>query len=69
MYLLVKRLGFDREINDCLGLLKVRLRCHESNHVLNIAYVALAGGTRLEHLEFLRSDEAVDRRPGSPADS
>ena len=57
VHLLVKRLGLDREINARLGLLKVHLPYHESDHVLNIAYNLLAGGTRLEHLEYLRNDE------------
>ena len=54
---LVNRLGLDREANDRLGLLKVHLPYHESDHVLNIAYNLLAGGTRLEHLQVLRNDE------------
>jgi hypothetical protein len=29
----------------------------ESDHVLNIAYNLLAGGTCLEHLELRRNDE------------
>ena len=53
VHLLVKRLGLDRAINDGLPLLKVHLPYHESDHVLNIAYNLLAGGTRLEHLELL----------------
>ena len=57
VHLLVKRLGLDRAINDRLGLLKVHLPYYESDHVLNIAYNLLAGGTRLEHLELLRNDE------------
>ena len=57
VHLLVKRLGLDRAINDRLDLLKVHLPYRESDHVLNIAYNLLAGGTRLEHLEFLRNDE------------
>ena len=57
VHLLVRRLGLDRAINDRLGLLKVHLPYHESDHVLNIAYNLLAGGTRLEHLELLRNDE------------
>ena len=36
---------------------KVHLPYHESDHVLNIADNLLAGGTRLEHLELLRTDE------------
>jgi len=58
IHLLVKQLGLDQAINDGLGLLKVHLPYHESDHVLNIAYNLLAGGTCLEHLELLRSDEA-----------
>lgn len=58
MHLLTKRLGLDRAIDDQLGLLKVHLPYHDSDHVLNIAYNLLAGGTCLEHLELLRSDEA-----------
>ncbi|NBS93614.1 MAG: IS1380 family transposase, partial [Betaproteobacteria bacterium] len=57
VHLLVRRLGLDRSINERLGLLKVHLPYHESDHVLNIAYNLLAGGTRLEHLELLRNDE------------
>jgi len=58
IHLLVKQLGLDQAINDGLGLLKVHLPYHESDHVLNIAYNLLAGGTCLEHLELFRSDEA-----------
>ncbi len=58
IHLLVKQLGLDQAINDGLGLLKVHLPYHESDHVLNIAYNLLAGGTCLEHLELLRCDEA-----------
>lgn len=57
VHLLVKWLGLDRTIDDRLDLLKVHLPYHESDHVLNIAYNLLAGGTRLEHLEHLRNDE------------
>jgi hypothetical protein len=56
-HLLVKWLGLDQAINERLDLLKVYLPYHESDHILNIAYNLLAGGTRLEHLEFLRNDE------------
>jgi hypothetical protein len=58
IHLLVKRLGLDAAIDAGLGLLKLHLPYHESDHVLNIAYNLLAGGTCLEHLELLRSDEA-----------
>jgi hypothetical protein len=58
IHLLVKRLGLDQAIDSHLGLLKIHLPYHDSDHVLNIAYNLLAGGTCLEHLELLRSDEA-----------
>lgn len=55
---LVQKLGLDQAIDRRLLLLKMHLPYHESDHVLNIAYNVLAGGTCLEHLEYLRSDEA-----------
>jgi Transposase DDE domain group 1 len=58
IHLLVKKLGLDRAIDGCLNLLKLHLPYHDSDHVLNIAYNLLAGGTCLEHLELRRSDEA-----------
>jgi hypothetical protein len=58
MHLLVRRLGLDDAINRSLGLLKIHLPYHDSDHVLNIAYNLLAGGTCLEHLELHRHNEA-----------
>jgi len=58
IHLLVRKLELDQAIDQHLGLLKLHLPYHESDHVLNIAYNLLAGGTCLEHLELLRSDEA-----------
>jgi hypothetical protein len=58
IHMMVRRLGLDRRINEGLSLLKVHLPYHESDHVLNIAYNILAGGTRLEDLELLRHDES-----------
>ena len=55
--LLVKRLGLDDAINGQVPLLKFHLPYSESDHVLNIAYNLLAGGTCLEHLELRRTDE------------
>jgi len=55
---LVRKLGLDEAIDRRLSLLKIHLPYHESDHVLNIAYNLLAGGTCLEHLELLRGDEA-----------
>lgn len=55
---MVRRLGLDRKIDESLDLLKRHLPYHESDHVLNIAYNVLAGGTKLEDLELLRHDAA-----------
>lgn len=55
---LVKRLEIDRLIDRSLNLFKIYLPYKESDHVLNIAYNLLAGGTCLEHLELRRNDEA-----------
>lgn len=55
---LVTRLGLVEEIDDRLELLKVHLPYHESDHVLNLAYNVLCGGTRLEDIERLRHDTA-----------
>lgn len=58
VHLLARKLELDAEIDRRLQLLKVHLPYHESDHVLNIAYNLLAGGTCLEHMELLRNDEA-----------
>ena len=58
IHLLVRKLGLDQMIDRYLELLKIHLPYHESDHVLNLAYNLLAGGSCLEHLEWLRSDEA-----------
>jgi Transposase DDE domain group 1 len=57
MHLLVRKLGLDEAIDHGLQMLKIHLPYHESDHVLNIAYNLLAGGTCLEHLEWLRNNE------------
>lgn len=55
---LVVRLGLVKAINRALsGLLKVHLPYWESDHVLNIAYNIMCGGTRLEDIELRRNDE------------
>jgi hypothetical protein len=53
----VKSLQLDDAINRRLNLPRIYLPYSESNHVLNIAYNLLAGGTCLEHLELRRNDE------------
>ena len=55
---LVTKLGLPKRIDASLSLLKVHLPYHESDHVLNITYNVLCGGTRLEDIERLRSDGA-----------
>lgn len=55
---LVTRLGLIEQINAGLELLKVHLPYHESDHVLNLAYNVVCGGTRLEDIERLRHDTA-----------
>jgi hypothetical protein len=57
-HVLAKKLGLVDEIDRTLQLLKVHLPYHESDHVMNIAYNIMAGGTRLEDIEVLRSDES-----------
>jgi hypothetical protein len=57
IHLLARRLGLVHDIDEDLHLLKRPLPYFESDHVLNIAYNLLAGGSRLEHLEVRRNDE------------
>jgi hypothetical protein len=57
IHLLARKLGLIEGIDRGLHLLKRHQPYHESDHVLNIAYNLLAGGSRLEHLEVRRNDE------------
>jgi hypothetical protein len=57
IHLMARRIGLIHEIDENLRLLKRHLPYHESDHVLNIAYNLLAGGSRIEHLEVRRNDE------------
>lgn len=57
MHQIVQRLGLDHAINRAMDIFKVYLPYTESDHILNIAYNLLAGGTCLEHLELLRNNE------------
>ena len=57
MHLLARRTGLIEAIDRRLHPLKVHLPYHESDHVLNIAYNILAGGTCLEDIEQWRNDE------------
>ena len=58
IHLLARRTGLVEAIDRRLHLLKVHLPYHESDHVLNIAYNILAGGTCLEDIEQHRNQEA-----------
>jgi len=58
MHLLVRKLGLQEAIDRHLGILKIHLPYFDSDHVLNIAYNLLAGGSCLEHLELLRKNVA-----------
>lgn len=55
---LAVKLGLPDAIDRDLELLKVHLPYHESDHVLNLAYNVLCGGTRLQDVERLRHDVA-----------
>ena len=57
MQQLAQKLGLAAAIDERLHLLKVHLPYSESDHVLNLAYNALAGGTCIEDLELLRTSE------------
>jgi len=57
MHLLAQRTGLVEAIDRRLHVLKIHLPYHESDHVLNIAYNLLSGGTCLEDLELWRNDE------------
>ena len=55
---MIQKMGLPAEINSKLELLKRHLPYHESDHILNIAYNILSGGTCLEDIELRRNDEA-----------
>ena len=57
IHLMARKVGLIHDIDEKLHLLKRHLPYHESDHVLNIAYNLLAGGSRIEHLEVRRNDE------------
>jgi hypothetical protein len=55
---LAARSGLIDEIDNRIHLLKRHLPYHESDHILNIAYNYLVGGSCLQDIELLRNDEA-----------
>lgn len=54
---MVQSLGLVKALDRNLRLLKIHLPYHESDHVLNMAYNILAGGTCLDDIELLRNSE------------
>jgi len=57
LHLLARNSGLIDAIDKNLKLFQIHLPYHESDHVLNIAYNTLAGGTCLDDIELLRNDE------------
>lgn len=55
---LAQKLGLVESINRSVHVIKRHLPYHESDHVLNIAYNHLCGGTCIGDLELRRQDEA-----------
>lgn len=58
VHLLAKNLGLIDRIDARLNLLKFHMPYHVSDHVLNIAYNAVCGGTCLQDIELRRNDES-----------
>jgi hypothetical protein len=54
---LARAIGLVEAIDRRVRVLKMHRPYHESDHVLNLAYNALCGGTRLEDIELRRNDE------------
>jgi len=57
MHEMVRSLGLAESIDERVHLFKKHFPYHESDHVLNLVYNVLAGGTRLEDIERLRTNE------------
>ncbi len=58
IHLMAQKIGLIDEINEKVSVLKRYLPYHESDHILNIAYNQIVGGTRLEDIDLLRNNEA-----------
>jgi hypothetical protein len=58
MHEMVRSIGLAESIDERVHVFKRHFPYHESDHVLNLAYNVLCGGTRLEDLERLRGNEA-----------
>jgi hypothetical protein len=59
VHVLAHQSGLVQAINEHVHVLKVHLPYFESDHILNLAYNPLAGGTCLDDIELLRNDEGV----------
>jgi len=57
VHMLARQTGLIDALDENLDLLKIHQPYHESDHVLNLAYNILSGGTCLEDLELLRNNE------------
>jgi len=57
IHLVARQSGLIDMIDKHVRVLKRHIPYHESDHVLNIAYNLLTGGSRLEHIEHRRNDE------------
>lgn len=55
---LVRQLDVAGSVNRQCPIFRFHLPYSEADHVLNIAFNLLAGGSCLEHLELRRNDEA-----------
>lgn len=55
---LVKQLNLRQKLNHAAPVFKLHLPYDEADHMLNIAFNLLSGGTCLDHLELRRTDEA-----------
>jgi len=65
IHTMVSRLRLDQAINRDLSLLKVHVPYFESDHVLNIAYNVMTGGSCLEDIERLRDDTSYTHSLGA----
>lgn len=55
---LIKTVGLRKELNASANVFKLYLPYDEADHIFNIAFNLLAGGTCLDHIEHRRNDEA-----------
>ncbi len=58
IHLLARKTGLLKEIDEHIELLKPHLPYHESDHIANVAYNILAGGTCLQDIDLQRNGNA-----------